>query len=86
MTRLILICALFLTACARPDPAVHLVTAEVAQHLRQPVHVVCAPGYSSSAAGECLMALRAGLNECNGRILSIDETLILSENRKMTRR
>ena len=61
MKSLILMSALCLTACARPEPV-------IPEALTEPVIVTCPPGYTSGALGACLIALREGLNVANDRL------------------
>ncbi len=64
MKILILTSALFLTACASPEPV-------IPEALTEPVVVTCPPGYTSGALGACLIALREGLNIANDRLAAV---------------
>jgi len=72
MRRSVLICALFLTACA-DDSRVELATPFVPADLLRPVEVRCASGDTAAALGRCAIALRAGLNEANGQIVAVGQ-------------
>lgn len=66
MTTLALICVVFLSACDNQQPATVIPDA-----LLNPVNVRCASGSKERAVGNCLIALRQGLDEANSQIDSI---------------
>lgn len=68
MNRSMLMSALFLTACATPDPVL-VVPAE----LTRPVVVACPEGDTSRALGQCAILLRQGLNTANSKLSEIGE-------------
>ena len=77
MKPLILTSALFLTACAAPEPIVRTeyVKPDVPDALLRPVVVTCRDGETSRALGECALAYRAGLNRANSQIAAIAEVI-----------
>ena len=77
MKPLILMSALFLTACSAPDPIIRTeyVKPDVPDTLLRPVAVTCRDGETSRALGECALAYRAGLNRANSQIAAIAEVI-----------
>lgn len=72
---LALTCAAFLIGCgdkAMP-PQPDLV---IPEELRRPVVVRCGSGTTEKAVGDCLFALRGGLNEANSQIKAIDDLYV----------
>jgi hypothetical protein len=65
MNRLMITSVLFLTACAPAG------INAVPDALTEPVQVTCREGTISRALGECAIALRAGLDDANSRLVAI---------------
>lgn len=67
MTRLMTMSVLCLTACAATNTDV------IPGALTTPVTVTCRAGDTSRALGECAIALRAGLDDANSRLVAIGD-------------
>lgn len=81
MNRFLPIFAVFLTGCGDAMPS-RAILPDVPAELRRPVLVVCQPGDTVRALGQCAMALRAGLTEANSKIETIDTILSNAEGTK----
>lgn len=71
MNRSALIFGVFLIGCG---PRVEIRSA-VPESLTDPVIVECPTGDTARALGTCAIRLRAGLDEANGRLIAIRDTL-----------
>lgn len=71
MRHLILMVVLFLTACQKSETV--FVTQPLPEELTREVVVVCEPGETLRALGECAMALREGLDTANDKLKKIHD-------------
>lgn len=70
MSRLTPMAALCLTACAAPVPE-----PVIPPELLRPVVVECRAGDTLRDLGQCAMALRAGLDTANSKLLAVGEVV-----------
>lgn len=79
MKPLMIMSALFLTACSRPEPEIIYRTEYIApvipEELLRPVYIKCEPGETSKALGECALKYKSGLNKTNSKIIAVGEII-----------
>lgn len=77
MKPLMIMSALFLTACSRPEPEIiyrtEYITPVIPEELRRPVKVNCKDGSVSKSLGECAIAYKAGLSKANSKLIAIGQ-------------
>lgn len=79
MHRLMIICALSLTACADAAPRLVTLAPYVPADLRQPVTAPCPAGHTQGTLAVCLIRRTAGLAEANRRLGTINSILTQGE-------
>lgn len=84
MSRYLIICAMLLTGCDERVRTVYA-TPHVPADLRQPVTVVCPPGYAARDLALCLLRQKAGVTAANDKIAAIDDILTKSEAQSATK-